>query len=247
MKLMSKMILTTMLGAGTAIALAGAPARATADNQIPMMLHGGDASAAETGDIHSLFTNNEAIRRSVTNLPDGIRTVTESDDPDVAATIKRHVDDMMKRVAEKRDPGLPIESPALRAIFENYDKIATTVEQTEKGVIVTQTSADAATVALLQQHAGEVTAFVDDGMAAAHTAMMQNMQGRMGGMMGGTMGMGNGMQGPMRMQMMQRMHRMNAPGATGEPADDLRVFDPLLPRRHAAPGASSPTPAGCNH
>ena len=145
----------------------------------PMMLHGGDATTAEVGDIHSLFDDHEAIRRTVTNLPDGIRTQTESDDPKVAETIKRHVADMLTRVAQKRDPGLPIESPALRAIFENYDKIATNVETTEKGVIVTQTSADAATVALLQTHAGEVTAFVKDGMEAAHTAMMKRMQGAM--------------------------------------------------------------------
>ena len=248
---MTKIIPTTTLafalalGAATALTVGSAPARASTNDHVPPMLQGGDATRGETGDIHALFVNNEAIRRTVTNLPNGIRTVTESDDPQVAAIIKRHVDDMAKRVAEKRDPGLPIESPALRAIFENYDKIATNIEQTETGVIVTQTSADAATVALLQKHAGEVTAFVEDGMEAAHTAMMQNMHngqgramggmGRMrdmgqhesmqanrmrGGMRGNMQGdMANGM-GPMRMQMMQRMHRMNGAGATGAPADD---------------------------
>ena len=153
----------------------------------PMMLHGGDASAAEVGDIHAMFLNNEKIRRTVTNLADGIRTITESDDPELADTIKRHVADMTKRLAEKRDPGLPIESPALRAIFENYDKIETNVEVTEKGIAITQTSTDAATVALLQKHAGEVTAFVKDGMAGAHAAMMQNMHQAMPGMTPGAM------------------------------------------------------------
>lgn len=171
----------------------------------PMMLHGGDASATEVGDIHAMFLNNEKIRRSVTNLADGIRTLTESDDPEIADTIKRHVADMTQRLAEKRDPGLPIESPALRAIFENYDKIATNIDVTEKGIAITQTSNDAATVALLQKHASEVTAFVKDGMAGAHTAMMRNMHGRDGA--------ASGMHGTMPAHMMQRMHRMNGAGA----------------------------------
>ena len=165
------------------------------------MMHGGDASAAELGDIHDLFADHDAIARTVTNLPNGIRTVTESDDPKIAQTIKTHVDDMMKRVAEKRDPGLPIESPALRAIFENYDKIETKVETTEKGVIVTQTSADTAVIALLQKHASEDTAFAEKGMAAVHDGMAENnaMPGAMGGR--GRMNMMN-----MMGQMQQRMH-----------------------------------------
>jgi hypothetical protein len=228
MNILSKTALNSILalGALTAFSLADSPARAASHDGAPMMMQGGDASRGETGDIHSLFANNEAIRRTVTNRPDGIRTVTESDDPEVAATIKRHVDDMMKRVAEKRDPGLAIESPALRAIFENYDKIATSIEQTEKGVIVTQTSADATTVALLQKHAGEVTAFVDNGMDAVHTAMMQNMGGRGPGSMGGEMGMGRsgmmqgGAMGTMRTQMMQNMRRMTGPDDRRRGADD---------------------------
>jgi len=189
------------------------------------MLHGGDATSAEVGDIHALFDSHEAIRRTVTNLPDGIRTLTESDDPKVAETIKRHVADMLTRVAQKRDPGLPIESPALRAIFENYDKIETDVETTETGVIVTQTSADAATVALLQTHAGEVTAFVKDGMEAAHNAMMKRMQGAMPASMRSMMeqmhgrdGSASGMHGTMPAQTMQRMHRMNGAGMDDQSA-----------------------------
>ena len=91
----------------------------------------------------SLFSNHDQIKRTVTNLPDGIRTLTESDDPKVAETIKKHVADMGKRVEEGRDPGLPIESPALHAIFRNNDKIKSTYEVTEKGIVVVQTSTDA--------------------------------------------------------------------------------------------------------
>ena len=143
------------------------------------MMMGGDATMDERSDIHGLLFNHESINRTVTNLPDGIRTVTESDDPQVAATIKKHVADMGKRVDEGRDPGLPIESPALHAIFRDKDKIKTTYEATEKGVVVVQTSADAAAVKALQDHAAEVTDLARRGMVAAQEAMMKN-----GGMMG---------------------------------------------------------------
>ncbi len=164
-----------------------------------MAMMGGNATMAERSDIHGLLFNHASIKRSVTNLPDGIRTVTESDDPQVAATIKKHVAEMGKRVDEGRDPGLPIESPALHSIFRDKDKIKTTYETTDKGIVVTQTSADAGAVKALQDHAAEVTDLAQRGMIAAQEAMMKNggMMGR--GMMAGGM-MGRGMHGAMAEQ-----------------------------------------------
>ena len=153
-----------------------------------MMGIGHDAATMEQlRDIHALLGNHDRIKRTVTNLPDGIRTVTELDDPETVALIQRHVAKMGERVKAGDDPGLPIESPALHAIFRDKDKISTAYETTEKGVIVTQTSTDAKTVAVLQQHAAEVTDLVQGGMSALHTAMMQNNGGMMGRMMGGMM------------------------------------------------------------
>ena len=60
---------------------------------------------------------------------------------------------MGQRVGAGNDPGLPIESSALRAIFRNKDKIKSTVETTDKGGVGVQTSNDQETVAVLQQHA----------------------------------------------------------------------------------------------
>ena len=145
-----------------------------------MMMQGGqDAGVmAQMRDIHELFANHDRMTRTVTNLPDGIRTVTESNDPAVAKLISDHVASSRKQVETGIDPGLPIESAALRAIYANYEKIVTTVEAHEKGVVVVQTSTDPQVVAALQQHAAEVTEFINDGMAAMHKAMMKN-----GGMM----------------------------------------------------------------
>ena len=145
-----------------------------------MGMMGGNATTGERNDLHDLFSNHDKIKRTVTNLSDGIRTVTESDDPEVAATIKKHVAEMGKRVEEGRDPGLPIETPALHAIFQNKDKIKTAYKTTEKGVVVVQTSADATAVKALQDHAAEVSDLAQRGMIAAHEAMMKNGGGMMG-------------------------------------------------------------------
>ena len=164
-----------------------------------MGIMGGNATMGERSDLHDLFSNHDKIKRTVTNLPDGIRTVTESDDPQMAATIKKHVADMGKRVEEGRDPGLPIETPALHAIFDHKDKIKTAYEVTEKGIVVVQTSADATAVKALQDHAAEVTDLAQRGMIAAHEAMMKNG----GGMMGRGM-MGRGMRGALAEPQQQR-------------------------------------------
>ncbi len=139
----------------------------------------GSATAAEMDEIHSMLFNHDSIKRTVTNLANGIRTVTESDDPKMAATIASHVAGMGKRVTEGRDPDLPIQSPTLKTIFKNRDKIATNYESTPKGIVVVQTSDDAETVAALQKHAAEVTDLANRGMVAAHETMMKNAQGMM--------------------------------------------------------------------
>ena len=168
-----------------------------AQHQGMMMRHGmgmmgmshDSRTMAEMAAIHQLIANHDRIKRSVTNLPDGIRTVTESDDPQIAKVIKEHVASMDQRVRTKNDPGLPIESPALRSILRNGDKVQTTIETTEKGAVVIQTSTDPETVAALQQHASEVSDLVQGGMAAMHSAMMKNGGGMMQrGMHGGMMG-----------------------------------------------------------
>ena len=181
---------TKLLRVGTLIAaLGGAGVYAFAQNG-PSFGHGpmgmgmmgmghGTATMTERGEIHDLFMDHDKIRRTVINLPNGIRTVTESDDPELAATIVSHVVGMRERVKEGRDPKLPIQSPTLQIIFRNKDKITTKHDVTAKGIVVVQTSSDPETVAALQKHAGEVSDLVKRGMAAAHQNMMRNglMQG----------------------------------------------------------------------
>jgi hypothetical protein len=137
-------------------------------------LQHGDASFADDMRlVHAMLFDHEKIKRTVANLPDGIRTATESDDPGVARAIKAHVASMEKRLSDGKIFNLF--SPTLPVLFENKDKIKTVVEMTDRGSVVTQTSGDAKVVAALQAHAVEVSELARDGMAA----MMRNMRASM--------------------------------------------------------------------
>lgn len=147
-----------------------------------MGMHGGmqhdEANASDMGMVHQLLANHDRIKRTVTNLSGGIKTVTESDDPQVAQDIKAHVASMEKRLADGRQ--FSMFSPTLPALFENRDKIRTTVETTEKGAVVTQVSDDPKVVAALQAHAVEVSELARDGMVAMmrNARMNMSMMGR---------------------------------------------------------------------
>ena len=136
-------------------------------------------SAADMGLVHDLLMGHARIRRTVTNLPDGIRTVTESDDPRVAQAIKAHVASMSQRLKDGRE--FNIFSTTLPVLFENRDKIRSVVEITDKGSIVMRTSTDAKVVAALQGHAAEVTELAQEGPVAMRRGMMSRMaSGRAG-------------------------------------------------------------------
>jgi hypothetical protein len=140
---------------------------------VGMLTRQDPGSSADMGVVHDLLMNHASIKRTVTNLPDGIRTVTESDDPRVAQSIKAHVASMSQRLKDGRE--FNIFSTTLPVLFENRDKIKSVVEATEKGSVVTRTSTDARVVAALQGHAAEVTELAQEGMVAMRRGMMARM------------------------------------------------------------------------
>jgi hypothetical protein len=142
---------------------------------IGMLTHRDEGSAADMGLVHELLASNREITRTVTRLPDGIQTRTESDNPQVAQAIKAHVDSMSSRLKEGRE--FNIFSKTLPVLFENRDKIHSIVELTDKGAVVTRTSSDPKVVAALYGHADEVTELVQDGMVAMRRGMMRRMAG----------------------------------------------------------------------
>ena len=126
--------------------------------------------------VHTMIFNHEQIKRTVINLSDGIRTITESDDPQVAQAIKAHVASMERRLGDGKEFNLF--SPTIPVLFANRDKIKTVVATTDKGSTVTQTSSDPEVVAALQAHAVEVSELARDGMVAMMRAARANMVSR---------------------------------------------------------------------
>jgi len=165
------------LAALTGVVLAARPASAQHAAQHD------DEFAADMQVVHQLLSAHEAITRTVTKLPNGVRTVTESADPGVAAYIKGHVASMNQRLMDGKV--FNVTSSAIPTIFENADRIQTEIEETPTGVVFTQTTEDPELVAVLQAHAEEVSELARDGMAA----MMRNMMEQGGRMMehGGAM------------------------------------------------------------
>ncbi len=169
-----------------AVALTAAPATAQPGRGMMgggMMAGRDSSSMAMMRLVHEMVMNHHKIRRTVTNLPNGVRTVTESDDAAMQAVLREHVATTGELVRTSHDPNMPMETATLRGVLRNGANITRRVERTAKGVIVIETSKDSATIALVQRHAAEVTDLVDRGMVAMHEAMMKN--GGMGGGMGG--------------------------------------------------------------
>nr|WKN38581.1 DUF4175 domain-containing protein [Tunicatimonas sp. TK19036] len=116
--------------------------------------------------IHQLLINHEQIQRRVENLDNGVKTWTESSDPEIAKAIRVHVRQMKSRVEGNR----PIRQmdPLFREIFEHAGEIEIQIEDTENGVYVLETSDNPQVVKLIQQHANRaVSEFVEQGMSRA--------------------------------------------------------------------------------
>ena len=137
-------------------------------------LQGIDTTEAEVNDLKTIFKNHKEIKRTVTNLDNGIKTETYSDNEEIRAAIINHVTLMVTRIQENRNPKVLIQSPTLDKLFNNYDKIETSIELTDTGIAVIQISEDPKVVNLLQTHASEINDMVEKGMRAIHERMMSS-------------------------------------------------------------------------
>jgi hypothetical protein len=136
------------------------------------MFKGVDTTEAEETELRAMFDGHSQITRAVENLPNGIRTVTETTNPDLRDQLVSHVIGMIDRVDQGRDPKVTIQSLTLDILFKNRALIVTEMDPTDTGIIITQTSTDAETVAALQKHAGEVSDLAARGIVSAQEAMM---------------------------------------------------------------------------
>ncbi len=135
-------------------------------------LRGLNATPEESAELATMFRNFPTFTREVTNLPDGIRTVTRSSDPEVMDVLISHVTGMIARVEAGDDPKVFIQSPTLDIFFARPEAIDTQIEVTDAGITVTQTSDDPQMVAALHTHAAEVSDMAARGMQAVHERMM---------------------------------------------------------------------------
>ncbi len=108
--------------------------------------------------FHALLSRHDEIRRTVENLDDGVRTLTETDDPELAALIREHVTRMKSRVEEPAP--IHLRDPLFAELFRHHDRIEMTIEATEKGVRVVERSDDPYVATLIRAHAAVVDAFV---------------------------------------------------------------------------------------
>ena len=136
-------------------------------------LRGKDATPEESAELAVMFRNFEKLDRSVTNLANGIRTVTGSKDEHVMLALSSHVMGMIDRVEMGRDAQIIIQSPTLDVFFARGDKITTEIDVTDEGIVVTQTSDDPVVVEALHVHAAEVSEMAARGMQAVHEMMMK--------------------------------------------------------------------------
>lgn len=120
----------------------------------------------DMGTIHGLLASHDRISRTVEDLPNGVRTVTTSDDPRVAELIRTHVRQMRDRYEGDR----PIRAmdPLFRELFERRDEARLEFRDVPGGIEVVHTSSDPQVVRLIRQHAHHfVDGVVERGMAAS--------------------------------------------------------------------------------
>jgi hypothetical protein len=140
-------------------------------------LVGENASADESAELKLMFQEFQTISREVENLPNGIRTVTWSNDPEVMKVLVSHATVMIDRVERGDDPKIRIQSPTLDVFFLHGDEIFSEVKVHDGRLVVVQTSSNPDLVEALHTHAAEVTAMANRGMDAVHEMMVKQGRG----------------------------------------------------------------------
>ena len=156
--------------AAAAQSSSGGMMRGETDDMMKMMMPDNMMGPMRTG--MALFERHKLIRRTVTQLPNGVHVVTESDDPETAGLIQAHVGDMYRRLDQNR-PFPYMMSRSVPAMFARSSAYRRKLEATPKGVAVTETSDDPTMVAVIRAHARELDGFVRDGMPAMMRGMMR--------------------------------------------------------------------------
>lgn len=122
-------------------------------------------TAEEHEPIWELLDHHRAIQRTIEETPDGVKTTTTTQRPELVATLRTHVRQMIERL-EQRQP-VRMWDPVFRDVFNHADEITVSIEEVPGGIVVTETSDQPEVVPMIQAHAQAVNRFVDQGHTAA--------------------------------------------------------------------------------
>ena len=131
--------------------------------------------------FHTLLRHHDQIQRELTRLPDGIRSLTTSANPEIVSLLHDHVPAMHHRLEENFR--LRFWDPAFPEIFAQREKVQMEVTLVPNGVLVEETSEDPNVVTLIQAHGIVVSLFVQRGFAQAQevSPLPDNYQRVLGG------------------------------------------------------------------
>jgi hypothetical protein len=113
--------------------------------------------------IQLLLQNRQDIRRKVVNLPNGVKTLTETDNAQLRPVLVGHVKSMYERL----ENGQPIHQrdPLFRELFQHANEITMKAKPTKTGIEVIETSDNSQVVKMIQAHAEVVSLFLKNGHA----------------------------------------------------------------------------------
>jgi hypothetical protein len=137
----------------------------------------GGVSGTDMSRYMNMFMRHGEFRRSVEDIPGGIRTTTESDSADLVAELQAHVSSMYSHLEDGAE--VTCMSPSLPTLFRQAPDYQRQIILTAKGVVSVETASSPELTRAIRAHAREVSGFVVEGMPA----MMRNMMGN--GMMHG--------------------------------------------------------------
>jgi hypothetical protein len=108
-----------------------------------------------------LLRHRDEITRQLTKLPNGVETLTESQNPAIVAELRDHVKAMHLRLKSGRP--IHLRDSLFRAVFQHSDQIEMEIEKTPQGLKVRETSQDPYVAKLIKAHAEVVNQFLAKG------------------------------------------------------------------------------------
>jgi hypothetical protein len=173
MRRMSRRELLCLIGAGGGL-LGFGVAAGCGRNRSGNMMGGRMMGAASAGDMSTymeLFARHSELRRTVEEIRGGVRTITESEAPELVGQLQAHVASMYRHFSDNAE--VTCMSDTLPTLFRNADSYRRHLTTTPRGVVVTETSSDPELTRVIREHAREVTGFVEQGMPAMMQSMMR--------------------------------------------------------------------------